>query len=289
MNFFRKHARRLTQVVTAVLYNCNITGFAKGRIYKGAIKNVCVPGLNCYSCPGAVGACPLGSLQSELVTSKQRFPYYILGTLILFGVLLGRFICGFLCPIGLLQELLYRLPTKKIKKNRVTRVMSYGKYLILLILVLVLPICLSVPGFCKYVCPAGTVEGGLLLGISNPEIRDMLGSLFTWKTAVLAVIIVSAVFCFRSFCRFICPLGAFYSLFNRFSVVRMVVDEDRCNHCGACQRFCKMDISRVGDRECIQCGECTGICEKCAIHRSTQKSTEKDRSGSNPSEPPIQQ
>lgn len=271
MNFIKKHARRLTQVVTAVLYNCNITGFAKGTIYKGDVKKLCVPGLNCYSCPGAVGACPLGSLQTSLVSSRYRFPYYVLGILILFGVLLGRFICGFLCPFGLLQELLYKIPTRKLKKNRVTYVLSYGKYIVLLVLVLVLPVVLEVPGFCKFVCPAGTLEGGIFGGIANPAIRDMLGCLFTWKAAVLAVIFISAVFCFRSFCRFLCPLGALYSLFNRFAFVRMVVDEAKCDHCGACEKHCRMDIRKVGDRECIQCGECTGVCHNCAIHRSAVK------------------
>lgn len=268
MEFIKKHSRKVTQVVVAVLYNCNITGFARGKIYKGSLKNACVPGLNCYSCPGAVGACPLGSLQSALLSSKYKFPYYILGILILFGVLLGRFICGFLCPFGLLQELLYKIPTGKIKKNKITRVLSYVKYIILVFLVILFPIILNKPAFCKYICPAGTLEGGILLGISNPDIRNLLGSLFTWKCAVLVLILISAVFCFRSFCRFLCPLGAFYSLFNKFAFVRMVVDDQKCSNCGRCVNQCKMDIKKVGDRECIQCGECIRTCHACAIHRT---------------------
>lgn len=267
MKFFKKHARRLTQAVTAVLYNCNITGFYKGTIYKGEMKNVCVPGLNCYSCPGAVGACPLGSLQSALVSSKYGFPYYILGLLILFGVLLGRFICGFLCPFGLLQELLYKIPGKKLKKNKITRVLSYLKYVILVMLVILVPIIWKVPGFCKFICPQGTLEGGILLGISNEAVRGMLGKMFSIKAAVLLIIVISAVFVFRSFCRFICPLGAVYSLFNRFSFASMTVDEKKCNNCNACKNFCRMDIEKVGDRECIQCGECQKVCQNCAIER----------------------
>ena len=267
MNFLKKHGRKLTQVVTAVLYNCHFVGFAEGKIYKGNGKNVCVPGLNCYSCPGAVGACPMGSLQSALVSSKYSIPYYVLGLMLLMGVLFGRFVCGFLCPFGLLQELLYKLPGRKIQKNRVTRILSYGKYVVLIVLAVILPIGLKLPGFCKYICPVGTLEGGVLLGIMNRSVREMLGKLFTWKVVVLIVTLVSAVFCYRSFCRFLCPLGAFYSFFNRFSLVRMVVDEKKCNHCGACGRACKMDIAQVGDRECIQCGECREVCSACAISR----------------------
>ncbi|MCQ2417587.1 MAG: 4Fe-4S binding protein [Oscillospiraceae bacterium] len=272
----KKNSRRWIQLIIAVLYNCNITGFAKGSIYQGRIKTMCVPGLNCYSCPGAVGACPIGSLQSALVSSKYRFPYYILGTLLLFGVFLGRFVCGFLCPFGMIQDLLYRIPGKKIQKNAFTRKLTCGKYIVFLIMAILIPLCLGVPGFCKYICPAGTLEGGILLSCLNPSVREMLGSLFVWKNLVLFLIILSAVFCFRSFCRFICPLGAFYSLFHRFAVLQMAVDEHKCSHCGACQRFCKMDIQKVGDRECIQCGECETVCHACAIHRTTVMQSGKD-------------
>lgn len=263
----KKYGRRLTQVITAVLYNCNITGFAKGKIYKGNVKQVCVPGLNCYSCPGAIGSCPIGSFQSQLVSSNLRFPYYVLGILLLFGILLGRFVCGFLCPFGFIQELLYKIPSPKLKKSSATRMLSYLKYVILFIFVIIIPIFFHLPGFCKYICPAGTIEGGIVIGLLDSTVRKLFGKLFVWKVGVLSVILVSAIFCFRGFCRFICPLGAFYSLFNRFAFFKMVVDDSKCVDCGACTRFCKMDVNKVGDRECIQCGECKGVCNACAICR----------------------
>ena len=98
------------QAVSALLHNANLKGFLTGKIYQGAGKNICVPGLNCYSCPGAVGACPIGSLQGFLSGLKFRFPYYVLGFLIFFGALLGRAVCGFLCPFGFFQELLHKIP-----------------------------------------------------------------------------------------------------------------------------------------------------------------------------------
>lgn len=259
--------RRLTQVITALLYNCNFTGFAKGTIYQGNSKALCVPGLNCYSCPGAAGSCPLGSLQSALSSGKGNIPYYILGVLLLMGALLGRFICGFLCPFGFLQELLHKIPTMKIKKSNLTRKLSYIKYVILIVFVIGIPLILHYPGFCKYICPAGTLEGGIPLAIANPGIRSMLGFLFSWKIALLAIILVSAVFMYRSFCRFLCPLGAFYSLFNRVSLVRIEVDKSTCTNCNTCKSFCKMDIEEAGDRECIQCGECISLCPHNSICR----------------------
>ncbi|MDE6433093.1 MAG: 4Fe-4S binding protein [Lachnospiraceae bacterium] len=257
--------RKMIQLICAVLYNCNITGFARGKIYQGDGKGVCVPGLNCYSCPGAIAACPLGSLQTALLSSKYKFPYYILGMLLLFGVVLGRCVCGFLCPFGLIQELLYKIPTKKLKKNKWTKRLSVLKYVILIVFVIGIPLIFAVPGFCKYICPAGTLEGGVFLVAMNERLQALIGGLFSWKMAVLTVVLISAVFIFRSFCRFLCPLGAFYGLFYKVSMVGMKVDKEKCNGCNACVFYCKLDVKRVGDRECIQCGECIEHCNKCAL------------------------
>ncbi len=263
----KTHKRRITQVVTALLYNSNFTGFVTGTIYQGDLKMACVPGLNCYSCPGAIGACPLGSLQSALVSFKYRFPYYILGLMLLMGVLLARFICGFLCPFGFIQEMLYKIPTKKIGKNRITSALSYLKYILLVLTVVIATVLLGAPWFCKFICPAGTLEAGIPLVIVNSQIRAVVGALFSWKVFILVLILVSAVFCFRSFCRFLCPLGAFYALFNRIAVFRMEVDSAKCDSCGACKSFCKLDIKKVGDRECVQCGDCRDVCPQKAISR----------------------
>lgn len=258
-------ARRYTQLITAVLYNCNFKGFAKGNLFTGSTKGICVPGLNCYSCPGAVTACPLGSLQSGLASSKYRIPYYVIGTLLLFGILLGRLICGFLCPFGFLQELLHKIPVPKIKKSRFTRILSYLKYVILLVFAIAIPLVKLFPGFCKYICPAGTLEGAVPLIIADEGLRENLGFLFSWKVFILAATLLICMFCYRAFCRFICPLGAFYSLFNPISVFGVKVDENKCTHCNACVKNCRMDVHRISDHECIQCGECMKDCEVKAI------------------------
>ena len=123
--------RRLIQLYAALLTNANVKGFANGRIYQGALKNACTPGLNCYSCPAASAACPLGALQNALAASEKRTPYYVFGIILLYGIILGRMICGFLCPFGLFQDLLYKIKTPKLKKSRVTKIFSYLKYVIL--------------------------------------------------------------------------------------------------------------------------------------------------------------
>lgn len=269
-NWFVAHKpskRRLIQLYAALLYNANIKGFFNGRIYQGGTKNLCVPGLNCYSCPGAVGACPLGALQNALSASGTRAPAYIFGIIILFGLLLGRTVCGFLCPVGLGQELLYKIKTPKVKKNKVTHVFSYFKYVLLAVLVIIVPLTIAIPGFCEYICPAGTFEGGVGL-LSNPENEGLLaslGPLFTWKFTVLVLVIVGSIFFYRFFCRFLCPLGALYGFFCRVAMLGVKLDKNKCTDCGLCISACKMDIKKVGDHECIHCGACISVCPAKAI------------------------
>ena len=267
--------RRLIQLYSALLHNAHLKGFISGQIYKGKAKYACVPGFNCYSCPSATGACPLGSIQNALASTGHSAGWYVLGIILLFGVLLGRTICGWLCPLGLIQELLNKIPTPKLKKNCVTRALSWLKYMLLAVFVIALPLLyglrydLPLPGFCKYICPAGTFEGamGLLSNTApvNTGYFSMLGILFTRKFVIMLVTALACVFCYRSFCRFICPLGAIYGLFNRFNIIGVKVDRSRCSHCGACVRSCGMDVRHVGDHECINCGKCMDICNQGAI------------------------
>ena len=268
--WFKNHIptkRRIIQVYTALLYNANIKGFFNGQIYTGPTKNLCVPGMNCYSCPGATGACPLGSLQNALLASDRRTIAYVLGILILFGLSLGRAICGFLCPVGLFQELLYKIKTPKLQKSRATRILSYFKYVLLFVLVVIVPFVFLIPGFCEYICPAGTFEGGIFLLIqkANESLLDSLGPLFTWKFTLLIAIIIASVFIFRVFCRFLCPLGALYGFFCKIALLGIKLDKNKCTDCGLCLSVCKMDIKRVGDHECISCGECISVCPVKAI------------------------
>ncbi len=264
--------RRIIQLYAALLTNANLKGFGNGKIYQGTIKNICAPGLNCYSCPAASASCPLGALQNALAGSNARLPHYMLGILLLFGVLFGRWICGFLCPFGLIQDILYKLKTPKIKKSYLTRVLSYLKYIILAVFVIIMPLIYAgqsfpLPGFCKYICPSGTLlgAGGLLSNAANSNMFSMLGPLFTWKFCLLVLIIVGAVFIYRCFCRFLCPLGAIYGLFNRIAILGIKLEKPKCTDCGLCISTCEMDIRHVGDHECISCGKCINVCPTGAI------------------------
>lgn len=252
--------RGFIQAGATLLTNIHLPNFAKGTLYQGGGKYVCVPGLNCYSCPGAAGACPVGAFQAVVGSSKFRFSYYITGILILFGVLLGRFICGFLCPFGWFQELLHKIPSPKLSTKKL-KPLRYLKYAVLLVMVVVLPLLavnelsMGDPFFCKYLCPQGVLEGALPLSLTNAGIRAALGKLFTWKACILLAVIVGSVVFYRPFCKWLCPLGAFYALLNKVSLFQMRVDTHKCVSCGACAKACKMDVDITktpNHAECIE-------------------------------------
>lgn len=265
--------RGWVQAGAALLTNLHLPNFFRGRLYQGAGKAVCVPGLNCYSCPAASGACPIGAFQAVVGSSKFRFSYYITGTLILLGVLLGRFICGFLCPFGWFQELLHKLPTKKLSTRRL-RPLTYLKYAVLLVMVVLLPalavneVGMGDPFFCKYLCPQGVLEGAIPLSLTNAGIRAALGTLFARKLSILLAVAVLSVVFYRPFCKWLCPLGAFYALFNKVSLFQMQVDPNKCISCGKCAKACQMDVDITktpNHTECIRCGMCVRACPTHAV------------------------
>ena len=265
--------RRFVQLISALIYNIDVANWFSGKISQTSLKKVCVPGLNCYSCPGAVSSCPLGALQNTIANGK--FPFFITGFFLLIGTLFGRLICSFLCPFGLFQELLYKIPSKKIvhtqKLKPITRKLSLLKYFILAILCILLPMIFyfkdgfAFPYFCKWICPEGTIFAGWPLVIMNETLRSAIGFLFSWKTALSVGFILWSIFMFRPFCRFFCPLGAIYSFFNKKAIFGIKVDASKCTHCNACVNSCKMDTLEINDRECIRCGECKSSCHFGAI------------------------
>ena len=263
-----KKLRLTVQLLFTIVTNGYLYGFLNGKIYRGGLKYVCVPGLNCYSCPGALASCPIGALQALL---NQR------GFQVPFGSLLGRFVCGWLCPFGLAQDLLHKIPVfKKQKRLPGHHILKYGKYAVLIGLVCVGSMFLwggfaKVPAFCKYLCPSGTLLGALPLLGANEALRSQAGGLFLWKLGILIAIILLSVKVYRPFCQYLCPLGAIYGWFNRFSLVQIHWEKDRCVSCTACERACPVALSRREiscSPECIRCGQCVNACPEKCLHFS---------------------
>jgi 4Fe-4S ferredoxin iron-sulfur binding domain-containing protein len=274
-SFKQERKRNIIQALASFATNANIMGFFKGRIYTGPTKVACVPGLNCYSCPGAVGACPIGSLQAVIGGRKFSMSYYIAGIMIFFGAMFGRLVCGFMCPFGFVQDLLYKIPVKKFKiPPAIDRVLRYLKYVILALFVIIFPLLLTnqfgmaPPYFCKFICPAGAFGGAIPLISTNPGLRNTIGFLFFWKMGILLTVVLLSIFTYRPFCKYLCPLGAFYAFFNKIGFYKMQLNQDKCVGCGLCEKACKMDIKvrkDINSLECIRCGACKAACAHGAI------------------------
>lgn len=271
-----KHLRLIVQACFAALTNGYVRGFVEGKIYSGPFKQLCVPGLNCYSCPGALGACPIGALQAVLGSRGRQFSFYAIGFLVAVGALCGRFVCGWLCPFGLFQELVHKIPfPKKLKKLPGDKFLRALKYIVLVLFVVILPLTvvnivgIGDPWFCKYICPSGMLFGGIPLTILDEGIRSAAGMLFAWKFFILAVVILLSIVVYRPFCRYLCPLGAIYGLFNPVALLRYEVDSDKCIDCGKCKKSCPMDIDlhkEPGSKLCVRCGKCKKNCPTGAIY-----------------------
>ena len=268
--------RHSVQALWTVATNSFVTGFLKGKIYTGSLKKLCVPGMNCYSCPGALGSCPIGALQSVIGDKNYNMTFYVVGFLMLVGAICGRFVCGWLCPFGLFQDLLHKIPfVRKINTFRGDRILRKLRYVILALFVIILPMCVADavgigdPWFCKYICPVGTLEGGIPLVLLNEGLRQAVGWLYTWKLVILGVLIILSLIIYRPFCKYLCPLGAIYGAFNKISAVGLHCDKEKCISCRKCENVCKMGVypaEEAKSAECIRCGLCVKECPTKALN-----------------------
>jgi polyferredoxin len=249
------------QLASTFLTNSYLGVFFTRTINSNILKGVCVPYLNCYACPSALFSCPIGTLQHFMAI--HTVPYYWLGIVGLVGLTTGRMACGWLCPFGFLQELLYKIKCKKIV---VPIYLTYLKYVVLVVLVMLVPYLTGELAFSK-LCPAGTLTAGIPWVLWNPTnpatgqlvLPDGPGVLFAVDLIILAGCLVWFVVSKRPFCRVICPMGAILSMFNRFSLIRLEVDR-KCDGCNVCQVNCPTDLTvamDVDSGDCIRCLECT--------------------------------
>lgn len=277
------------QTLWFIFTNSYMIGYVQGKIYQGPIKNICVPGMNCYSCPGAWGACPIGALQSVFnsrdystgqAVTDHYFSFYVVGIIMLFGAICGRFVCGFLCPFGWIQELLAKIPVPKSMRINTfpgDKILRWLKFVVLGLFVVIMPLFIVddvFPWFCKLICPSGMAIGGIPLMSVNEDLRSAAGNFTILKLCMLALIVLLSIVIYRPFCKYLCPLGAIYGVLNLVSVYKYSVDETKCNDCGACVKTCRMgvDIRKTPNSiECIRCGDCRAVCPKEAIYGGFKK------------------
>jgi len=251
-----------------LLQNPFLKNLFTGRIYRGNLKLICTPGLNCYSCPAAAASCPIGATQLFLAGARQSISLYVTGFLLVIGAAFGRFICGYVCPMGLLQDLVYRVKTPKLKLR--LRFLRYVKYAVLVVLVVILPLAirhelsgLGQPWFCMVLCPSGTIFGAIPLLAVNDFLRQFAGVQFIFKLSLAVGLVIVSLFVFRFFCRVLCPLGAIYALMNKIALLHMRCDKEKCMSCKRCGDACHVLIEpskEPNSPECIRCGKCVNAC-----------------------------
>jgi len=265
--------RKYLQIFVAIITNGYTLFPWTKNIYQGPLKTLCSPGLNCYSCPASTTYCPIGAIQQLLLgirfsieTGSYYMGSYVFGSIGIIGALTGRITCGWLCPFGLLQELLYKVPSGK--KRIIPNQLKYLKYFVLVLFVIAFPLILTdqwgmgKPWFCKFLCPAGTLEAGIPLIILQPDLRGTLGYLFYNKLFWMLVFLFWSTISSRPFCKTTCPLGAFYGFFNKRSIFQLHLHESNCTDCGACLHVCPMNIQfnrNVNSSECIYCLRCMTV------------------------------
>ncbi|MCX6641664.1 MAG: 4Fe-4S binding protein [bacterium] len=256
-------ARRIAQVSVGVIgYNCYLKVISTKIIYDGPLKAGCVPGLNCHACPMAISSCPIGALQ--FYSAQHQFPLYLMGFLAVLGVIGGRFICGWLCPFGFLQDMMYKIRSIKIS---VPRLLGYFRWFSLIVLAILLPFLTGKHWF-SALCPNGALIAAIPWAVWNP-IDPLTGEStippeaidfdFWLKMVILAGFLIWFVFTKRPFCRTSCPLGLIYGWFNRSSIVMPSVKEV-CADCGQCTTRCPVDLvvrTEVNTAHCIKCLDCT--------------------------------
>ncbi len=263
--------RHLVQLCVTLLYNPNIfKASGSSGVYLPS-DQACVPGLNCQYCRYSAAGCPLGITQQAFAGGFTAIAWKTWGIFALFALLFGRMICGWACPIGFFQDLLDKVPLPKIPKSRITCCLSYLKYIISAVFIIGLPFYTGhftprgMTAFCAKICPGNLMEAVILPNLMRGNWNNLALALDNSKFAGIMLLLTAMLVIYRPFCRFICPLGAFYGFFNKFALLGMKVEHNKCLNCHTCVRQCKMDIKRVGDHECIGCGKCIAGCPANAI------------------------
>lgn len=240
-------ARRISQSFGLLLGLFGFTGIG--------MTHIIFPGLHCYACPLAVTICPIGLMQNLAIYGTV--PYFWVGAIVAYGLIAGRGFCGWFCPFGTLNDLL------AFRKVRINRVASYSKYAVLLGTIIA-AWALADTIFCK-LCPAASITASipyLFMGVAKVN-RPFIVHMISLGTVLLGMVIIA-----RFWCRYLCPMGAILSLFNKVSFLHLKLDTNRCSRCGDCAVACPMGLQpheEYDDHNCIKCGECTEACSLDAL------------------------
>ena len=224
-------------------------------------ENISIP---VFSCPANTvqpteASCYFLSHLNVLFTLPIKNIIIFFFSTLVFTVLLGRAMCGFLCPMGLMQDIMDKIrkktKTKGISANE--KIYSAFKPIKWFMILLFIGLCFIGGNFCDF-CPALTV---------SPILAGLGVSLYV-SGFLMIFILIGSFFKRRLFCN-VCPLGYLVGLFHKISLFRIKKDCTACTECGACYEACPMGIkiiyterekADVTEANCIMCGECVKCC-----------------------------
>jgi polyferredoxin len=173
----------------------------------------------------------------------------MLGIVIIWLIFTGRLFCGKICPLGYFQDFIFKIPFfVKIKTFKIDKYLRLIKYFFVIV---------------KCLLPILAIAGIYTLTKNDEKVEFSVIKLFIIPAAIIIAIIIQ-----RPFCKYICPVGAISSLFNKISVYKYKTLANKCTGCGICSDKCKMGITPYkteNDFECIRCGYCKNICPEKAI------------------------
>jgi len=179
----------------------------------------------------------------------------VLGAFILMTLIGVKLVCGWGCPVGALQEMLYHLPVfSGIKKKRTPFWLSNSIRIILFLIFLILLF-------------------GWIPGLQEQSIYRFINpfKLFEWDfrmttPIIIAVILVPSIFYYRGYCQWVCPFGLLSWLIQDLSIFRVRVNRATCINCGKCVRACPTNAAKdiyEGKRikvDCFSCSRCLTVC-----------------------------
>jgi polyferredoxin len=233
------------------------------------------------------------------------FPWLALASFLIVGVLIGKSLCGWICPFGFVQDLVGFIKRKQADfSSRTHDSMVYMKYFVLGIALFVsvtfsasklmgasggyesaIGIFTKAPF--TALSPAETLFGTVPTMILNfrtalatKSVTDALSGISTlpplfWiQIFIMAFVLVFAAYIPRGWCRYFCPHGAIMAVLNRFSFLGLRRDPVKCakGGCRLCVSACPMKVpildlpwEKFSDPECIYCMKCADACHEKAI------------------------
>ena len=280
-----------------LVYGGSVMGHYLADKVSGAL-----PALSCAYDQQNAGYCVLIPLQHQLhhrvgegIVALQSFSFKLLLPLFftmvsffVFFVVLNKAFCGWICPLGTVQELMYRLgrllgrPMHRLEPGKVGRVRPI-KWIMLLTLVFLLPLLAGLgvaphaagDAYCQ-VCPSR-----IITTLATADTEQLAVKTSDWADVVFGVlrafllgfIVMASLVIRQPFCR-ICPLLSLHAVFRRLSPTRLVKTMHKsCDKCGICNLACPMDIHEIWHKEghaafhedCTLCGRCAEFCPQDGI------------------------